>query len=136
MKKLKFSAQSASLTRPDGDGDCFAPEALKQMAEQAKGKDITYTFDFPVVGKVISAKVKDSTLIIEGKISVASRDKNLFKSHTFLNGPYYAVPSYQVLESYESQGCQVHSKVELIEIGITDKPADPNITPMIVVDND
>lgn len=124
--KIKFIAESASLTKPDLNGDCFTTEALKQIAEQCKNKPITYNFDLSKpLGRIESGQVINDKVIINGSLDG--------KHSKFLNDPYFVVPAFEAIEKEIVDGVIQVSKLRLIEMGITKNPADINITPLALI---
>jgi len=135
MKNREFTAVAAtSLSRPDLNGQCFTVGALEQLAEQSKDARVTYNFDpHFIIGKVVSGEIDGDKLIVKFKLT--SEFNKFLKAHPEikLNAPvpYYIVPSYTVIESKQIKECQVHSKVKLANFGLTNKPADTNISPIM-----
>lgn len=115
---MKFIAVTASLTKPDEQGQAFSPEALQQIAEQCKGKPIHIDFDTtkPPIGVVSGGKVKEGKVEIEGELFPYAYPKEGF-----------IVPGYSIEKSLTKDKVQIHTDIKLIDFGLTQKPADNNI---------
>ena len=121
---MRFIAEAAS-TEVDLRQERFAPEALYQMAEDVKGKEIPILGDFNQhlnVGFVDSAKVVGNKLIIEGEIlgSYVPQPKR--------SG--FVVPGYQVRVGRSEGYAKVDYDVKLVCFGLTDKPSDSSLAPL------
>lgn len=115
---MKFTAETASLTKPDKQGQAFSPEALQQIAEQCKGKPIHVDFDTtkPPIGIVSSGEVRGEKVEIKGELFPFAFPKEGF-----------IVPGYSIEKSLIKNKVQIHTDIKLIDFGLTQKPADHNI---------
>ena len=119
---MRFIAEAAS-TEVDLRGDRFAPEALYQMAEDVKGKEILILERFDKnanVGFVDSAKVVGNKLIIEGELLVG-----------LLSKPpegFFVVPGYQIREMRPDGRGYTDSDVKLVCFGLSDDPTDSSLS--------
>ena len=115
----------AATTETQSNGIHFTCKALYQLAETAKSKPVTNSFDFEdVVGIVLSASVIDESLIIEVDIydSFISKIKDTGSS-------FYLCPAFLIKNKVFTilDGCFVDD-LECVGFGIVDNPLDKTLT--------
>lgn len=114
----------AATTETQSNGIHFTCKALYQLAETAKSKPVTNSFDFEdVVGIVLSASVIDESLIIEVDIydSFISKIKDTGSS-------FYLCPAFLIKsEIFTTSSCFVDD-LECVGFGIVDNPQDRTLT--------
>jgi len=119
---MRFITVAAS-TEVDLRQERFAPEALYQMAEDVKGKEIPILDGFNQhagVGFVDSAKVVDNKLVIEGEL------------HSGLLGKPegFVVPGIRVRQAHYEGEVWVETDVRLVSFGLTKTPCDSSLAPL------
>ena len=114
----------AATTETESEGIHFTPETLYQLAETAKSKPVTNSFDFEdVVGIVLSAKVVKESLIIDVDVydSFISKIKDTGSS-------FYLCPAFLIKNKvFAAEGCFVDD-LECVGFGIVDNPQDKTLT--------
>ena len=114
----------AATTETESDGIHFTTEALYQLAETAKSKPVTNSFDFEdVVGIVLSAKVVKESLIIDVDVydSFLSEIRNTVSS-------FYLCPAFLMKnEVFTTSSCFVDD-LECVGFGIVANPQDKTLT--------
>ena len=115
---MKFTAEVASLTSSDKNGQAFSSEALQQIAEQCRNKPIYIDFDTskPPVGSIFSGEVRGDKVEVTGVIFPSAYKKDRF-----------IVPSYSIGRSVFKDKVQIHTDIKLVDFGLTREPADLNI---------
>ena len=114
----------AATTETESEGIHFTTEALYQLAETAKSKPVTNSFDFEdVVGIVLSAKVVKESLMVDFEIydsflSTLKKDGNSF----------YLCPAFLMKnEVFTTSSCFVDDLC-CVGFGIVDNPQDETLT--------
>lgn len=114
----------AATTETESEGIHFTCKALYQLAETAKSKPVTNSFDFEdVVGIVLSAKVVKESLIIDVDVydsflSTLKKDGNSF----------YLCPAFLMKnEVFTTSSCFVDDLC-CVAFGIVDNPQDRTLT--------
>ena len=100
---MKFIGKIATGQK-DSQGEVLSEEALQQLAETAVGKQLSYEFKHDLPGKITNAWIEEGSLFVEGELEL------------------YAVPGFS-----RSKGSE---KLTMFSVGLTDKPADPHVTPI------
>ncbi len=114
----------AATTETESEGIHFTTEALYQLAETAKSKPVTNSFDFEdVVGIVLSASVIDESLIIEVDIydSFISKIKDTGSS-------FYLCPAFLIKNKVFAADCCFVDDLECVGFGIVANPQDKTLT--------
>ena len=114
----------AATTETESDGIHFTSKALYHLAETAKSKPVTNSFDFEdVVGIVLSAKVVEGSLMVEFEIYdsfVATLKKD--------GDSFYLCPAFLMKnEVFTTSSCFVDD-LDCVGFGIVDNPQDKTLT--------
>lgn len=137
METIKVKAQVAS-TSFDRTNERFTPEALADIAAQAKGKAIYWGFDYErSCGKILAANLADGRVVVDAElhgtqaIAFARLCDEKERNEGQLAG--YIVPGFRVLESENEVGDVEHpfirtiKRVHLMAFGLTPEPADRSL---------
>lgn len=114
----------AATTETESEGIHFTTEALYQLAETAKSKPVTNSFDFEdVVGIVLSAKVVKESLIIDVDVydSFLSEIRNTVSS-------FYLCPAFLIKNKVFAADCCFVDDLECVGFGIVANPQDKTLT--------
>lgn len=114
----------AATTETESDGIHFTSKALYQLAETAKSKPVTNSFDFEdVVGIVLSAKVVKESLIIDVDVydSFLSEIRNTVSS-------FYLCPAFLIKNKVFAADCCFVDDLECVGFGIVANPQDKTLT--------
>lgn len=114
----------AATTETESEGIHFTTEALYQLAETAKSKPVTNSFDFEdVVGIVLSAKVVKEFLIIDVDVydSFLSEIRNTVSS-------FYLCPAFLIKNKVFAADCCFVDDLECVGFGIVANPQDKTLT--------
>lgn len=116
---MKFKAKIAT-DKVDLDGDVLSPEALKMLQESSVGKPISVEFIHKLSGQIETSELSDNNeLFVTGLID------NLEPSSIKGIGKLYAVPGF----------IRDGDDYKMIEIGLTYRPSDENLTPIEFTDD-
>ncbi len=113
----------AATTETESEGIHFTTEALYQLAETAKSKPVTNSFDFEdVVGIVLSAKVVKESLIIDVDVydSFLSEIRNTVSS-------FYLCPAFLIKNKVFAADCCFVDDLECVGFGIVANPQDKTL---------
>ena len=114
----------AATTETESEGIHFTTEALYQLAETAKSKPVTNSFDFEdVVGIVLSAKVVKESLIIDVDVydSFLSEIRNTVSS-------FDLCPAFLIKNKVFAADCCFVDDLECVGFGIVANPQDKTLT--------
>ena len=114
----------AATTETESEGIHFTTEALYQLAETAKSKPVTNSFDFEdVVGIVLSAKVVKESLIIDVDVydSFLSEIRNTVSS-------FYLCSAFLIKNKVFAADCCFVDDLECVGFGIVANPQDKTLT--------
>ncbi len=114
----------AATTETESEGIHFTTEALYQLAETAKSKPVTNSFDFEdVVGIVLSAKVVKESLIIDVDVydSFLSEIRNTVSS-------FYLCPAFLIKNKVFAADCCFVDDLECVGFGVVANPQDKTLT--------
>ena len=114
----------AATTETESEGIHFTTEALYHLAETAKSKPVTNSFDFEdVVGIVLSAKVVKESLIIDVDVydSFLSEIRNTVSS-------FYLCPAFLIKNKVFAADCCFVDDLECVGFGIVANPQDKTLT--------
>lgn len=114
----------AATTETESEGIHFTCKALYQLAETAKSKPVTNSFDFEdVVGIVLSAKVVKESLIIDVDVydSFLSEIRNTVSS-------FYLCPAFLIKNKVFAADCCFVGDLECVGFGIVANPQDKTLT--------
>ena len=114
----------AATTETESDGIHFTSKALSALAETAKSKPVTNSFDFEdVVGIVLSAKVVKESLIIDVDVydSFLSEIRNTVSS-------FYLCPAFLIKNKVFAADCCFVDDLECVGFGIVANPQDKTLT--------
>ena len=114
----------AATTETESEGIHFTTEALYQLAETAKSKPVTNSFDFEdVVGIVLSAKVVKESLIIDVDVydSFLSEIRNTVSS-------FYLCPAFLIKNKVFAADCCFVDDLECVGFGIVANTQDKTLT--------
>lgn len=114
----------AATTETESEGIHFTCKALYQLAETAKSKPVTNSFDFEdVVGIVLSAKVVKESLIIDVDVydSFLSEIRNTVSS-------FYLCPAFLIKNKVFAADCCFVDDLECVGFGIVANPQDKTLT--------
>uniref|UniRef100_A0A6M3IPL7 Putative structural protein n=1 Tax=viral metagenome TaxID=1070528 RepID=A0A6M3IPL7_9ZZZZ len=106
----------------DLNGNQLSSNALKQVANQLKGKSIGFEFNPaipPTYGKIKRGVFKEGKVFAEAEIDKPSHEVRM-----------YIVPSFIVNKSHIEGAIRVFDDIDLLEMSFTTQPADKDLTPI------
>lgn len=126
LKKIEAMVATSEI---DCFGKRFSPEALEDMVQQLPGNPIKIEFEHQI-GLVESAEIVDGSIEVSGVIDVDLEGVE--------NQDIYLVPGFKMAigDFRVEGGIRTIRHLELSCLGLTDSPADKNLTPIRWLDED